>query len=133
LDVAILEDPLDNPLLTLVALVTSPLHALMSADHPAAGKQSVDVGDFGGVGWMMFQKRANPMIYDRVLEAAKEASVAPMELHHYMAAQGAGHPRHMPLSAPMQWCERKNAREQLEEELCGKRALRRMERQRYTG
>lgn len=36
LDLAILEESLENPLLTLVPLSTMPLHSLMPADHPAA-------------------------------------------------------------------------------------------------
>jgi DNA-binding transcriptional LysR family regulator len=87
LDLAILEEPLENPLLTLVALSTMPLHALMSADHPAAKKGRVEVTDFANVGWMMFPKRANPTIYERVLDVSKQAGVAPVELHHYMAPQ----------------------------------------------
>jgi DNA-binding transcriptional LysR family regulator len=87
LDLAILEDPLDNPLLTLVSLATVPLHALMSADHPAAKKRSVDLEDFRNVGWMMFPKRANPNTYDKILEMGKQATVMPVELHHYMAPQ----------------------------------------------
>ena len=87
LDLALLDEPLENPLLTLVSLISVPLYALMSVDHPAAMKQSVDVKDFGGVGWMMFPKRANPTIYEKVLEIAKQALVAPVELHHYLAPQ----------------------------------------------
>jgi LysR family transcriptional regulator, benzoate and cis,cis-muconate-responsive activator of ben and cat genes len=87
LDLAIIEEPLDNPLLTLVSLATVPLYALMSADHPAARHRSVKVEDFGGVGWMMFPKRASPSIYDGVLELGKQAAVTPVELHHYMAPQ----------------------------------------------
>lgn len=33
---------------------------------------------------MMFPKKANPIIYYRVFEAAKMTGVSPVELHHYM-------------------------------------------------
>jgi LysR family transcriptional regulator, benzoate and cis,cis-muconate-responsive activator of ben and cat genes len=87
LDLAIIEEPLDNPLLTLVSLASGPLNALMSADHPAAKQRLVDIENFGHVGWMMFPKRANPTIYERILDLGKQASVTPIELHHYMAPQ----------------------------------------------
>ena len=87
LDLAILEEPLENPLLTLVALSSLPIHSLMSADHPAARRGRVEVADFANVGWMMFPKRANPTMYERVLEMGKQAGIAPVELHHYMAPQ----------------------------------------------
>jgi LysR family transcriptional regulator, benzoate and cis,cis-muconate-responsive activator of ben and cat genes len=87
LDLAIVEEPLDNPLLTLVSLAAVPLYALMSSDHPAARHRSVNVEDFGSVGWMMFPKRSNPSIYESLLDLAKKAAVTPVELHHYMAPQ----------------------------------------------
>ena len=87
LDMAVIEEPLENPLLTLVSLTTAPLYALMSIDHPAATQRSVALEDFGKVGWMMFPKRANPLIYERVLESGEQAAIAPVELHHYMAPQ----------------------------------------------
>ena len=87
LDIALLEEPLENPLLTLVSLTSAPLHVLMASEHPAARKSAVDMADFGTVGWMMFPKRANPAIYDKVLDAGKEAGVTPVELHHYLAPQ----------------------------------------------
>jgi DNA-binding transcriptional LysR family regulator len=87
LDIALVEESLDNPLLTLVTLSTVPLHALLSADHPAAKKRTVEIEDFGTVGWMMFPKHANPQLYDKVLQAAHQANVTPVELHHYMGPQ----------------------------------------------
>ena len=87
LDIALLEEPIDNPLLTLVPLVTAPLNAVMSPDHPAANQATVRVEDFRNIGWMMFPKKANPALYDRLFETAKHAGVAPMELHHYLSPQ----------------------------------------------
>ena len=87
LDVALIAEPTASPLLTLVQLSTAPLCAVLSADHPAASKQSVSMEDFGNVGWMLFPRKANPTIYDRVMDAARAASVAPVELHHYVNPQ----------------------------------------------
>lgn len=87
LDLALLDEPLDNPLLTLMSLATKPLHVLMSADHVAAQKRSVELSDFRNVGWMMFPKRSNPSAYDKLQEATQREGVVPVELHHYMAPQ----------------------------------------------
>jgi DNA-binding transcriptional LysR family regulator len=59
----------------------------MSLDHPAAKRRSVNVEDFGNAGWMMFPKKANPALYDRLFDAAKQARVSPVELHHYLTPQ----------------------------------------------
>lgn len=87
LDMAIVAEAPDNPLLTRVSLDQTPLYVLLSADHPAAGRRSIAMSELGGVGWMVFSKKANPPIYERLFEAAKRANVAPVELHHYVAPQ----------------------------------------------
>ncbi|MEZ2346701.1 LysR family transcriptional regulator [Terriglobus sp. RCC_193] len=83
-DMAIIEEPADSPLLTLVPLVTEPLYVLLSTDHSAAHLASVSFEDFGKVGWMMFPKRANPTLYEKVMEAGKRAGAVPVEVHHYV-------------------------------------------------
>lgn len=87
LDLAIIEEPVASGSLTQVALQALPLHVLMSRDHPATKRSYVTIDDFGNVGWMMFPKRANPAVYDRIMETAKQSRVAPVELHHYLAPQ----------------------------------------------
>ena len=87
LDLAIIAEPPENPMLTLVRLDTAPLYALMSIEHPAVAQRSVSLEDLGGVGWMSFPRKANPVIYDRFLSAARDAGVRPVELHHYIAPQ----------------------------------------------
>jgi DNA-binding transcriptional LysR family regulator len=89
LDLAIIAEPSENPQLTLVQLATVPLCVAMQADHPAAGRRSVSIEEFGNVGWMIFPRKAHPVIYDRVLDASRQAAVSPVELHHYVAPQEA--------------------------------------------
>jgi DNA-binding transcriptional LysR family regulator len=87
LDLALIAEPSENPLLTLVQLSSAPLCAVLPTDHPATAKQSVSMEDFGGVGWLIFPRKAHPIIYDRVMNAARVANVSPVELHHYMSPQ----------------------------------------------
>ena len=89
LDLAIIAEPSENPHLTLVQLATVPLCVAMLADHPAARKRSVSIEEFGNVGWMIFPRKAHPVIYDRALDASRQAAVSPVELHHYVAPQEA--------------------------------------------
>jgi LysR family transcriptional regulator, benzoate and cis,cis-muconate-responsive activator of ben and cat genes len=89
LDLAIVAEPSPNPLLTLVPLDTSPIYTLMSREHPAASLSSVCLKDLDGVGWMMFPRKANPTIYDRLIQASRDAAINPVELHHYLAPQEA--------------------------------------------
>ena len=87
LDLAIIGEPTENPKLTQVHLATHPLCVVMPADHRAAAKSSVSISDLGGTGWMIFPRKANPVIYDRVMEEARVSAVSPIELHHYVSPQ----------------------------------------------
>jgi DNA-binding transcriptional LysR family regulator len=87
LDLAIVEDCLENPLLTRVVISTEPFYALLSIDHPASKQRSVAIEDFRNVGWMMFPRRAGAAIYEKILDTGRRAGVEPMELHHYVAPQ----------------------------------------------
>lgn len=89
LDLAIITEPSENPHLTLVQLASVPLCIAMQADHPATKRRSVSIEEFGDVGWMIFPRKAHPVIYDRILEAGRQAAVAPVELHHYVCPQEA--------------------------------------------
>ena len=89
LDLAIIAEPSESPHLTLVQLASVPLCVVMQADHPAAKRRSVSIEEFGDVGWMIFPRKAHPAIYDRILDASRQAAVSPVELHHYVAPQEA--------------------------------------------
>ncbi len=89
LDLALIVEPVGNPLLTLVPIASAPLYAAMPADHRAANQLSVTFEELGGIGWLIFPRKANPGVYDKVLDAGRAAGVAPVELHHYVTSQEA--------------------------------------------
>jgi DNA-binding transcriptional LysR family regulator len=87
LDLALIAEPSTNPLLTLVQLRPHLCLWSFASDHPAAKKQSVSMEDFGNVGWIVFPRKAHPIIYDRLMDVARIANVSPVELHHYVSPQ----------------------------------------------
>jgi LysR family transcriptional regulator, benzoate and cis,cis-muconate-responsive activator of ben and cat genes len=89
LDLAIIPEPTDSPHLTLVQLAKLPLCVVMPVDHPAAAKATVSIESFHNTGWILFPRKAHPIIYDRVIDASRQASVSPSDLHHYVALQEA--------------------------------------------
>lgn len=89
LDLAIIAEPSESPHLTVVQLASVPLCVAMQADHPAAKRRSVSIEEFGDVGWMIFPRKAHPAIYDRILDASRQAAISPVESHHYAAPQEA--------------------------------------------
>jgi DNA-binding transcriptional LysR family regulator len=89
LDLAIITEPSDSPHLTRVQVATHPLCVIMPSDHPTAAKQSVSMADFGGIGWMVFARKAHPVIYDRLMDEARLANAEPFEVHHYLSSEEA--------------------------------------------
>jgi LysR family transcriptional regulator, benzoate and cis,cis-muconate-responsive activator of ben and cat genes len=87
LDLAIITEPSDSPHLTRVQIATEPLCVIMPSDHSAAAKQSVSMSNFGGLGWMIFARKAHPLIYDRLMDEARLANVIPVEVHHYLSPE----------------------------------------------
>jgi hypothetical protein len=55
--------------------------------RPAAPKHSLSVSDFATVGWMIFSRKAHPLIYDRLMEEAGPALVTPVKVHQYVSPQ----------------------------------------------
>jgi LysR family transcriptional regulator, benzoate and cis,cis-muconate-responsive activator of ben and cat genes len=91
LDLAVIPEPGESPNLTLVQIAKLPLYVAMAADHPAVSKASASIDDFRDTGWILFPRKAHPVIYDRILEAGRNATVSPKDLHHYVAPQEAVH------------------------------------------
>lgn len=89
LDLAIITEPAENPHLTLVQIATAPLYVAMLADYPAARGGSVSIEEFRDMGWIMFPRKAHPVIYDRILATSQESAVVPLEVHHYVGPQEA--------------------------------------------
>jgi DNA-binding transcriptional LysR family regulator len=88
-DLAIISEPSDNPHLTLVRLNTVPLCVVMPVDFPAARDSSVSIKELSNVGWMIFPRKAHPVVYERIMDASRQAAISPIELHHYVAPQEA--------------------------------------------
>jgi DNA-binding transcriptional LysR family regulator len=84
LDLAIIAEPAEDARFTRVKLATHPTFVIMPSEHAAAVKQLVSVSDFGGIGWMVFARKAHPAIYDRLMQEAHLAKVTPVEVHHYV-------------------------------------------------
>jgi len=87
LDLAIITEPSHNSMLTLVHIASAPLCVAMQADHPAAAKKKVRINDLTHTGWMIFPRKANPSVYDRISELRSHHRIEPVEVHHYVAVQ----------------------------------------------
>lgn len=84
LDLALITDPPKNPKLTMNKLLETPLHVVLSHEHPLSTKSSLKLGDLRNDRWIIFQKRLHPLLYDRITKRAREEGFEPRRLDHIL-------------------------------------------------
>jgi DNA-binding transcriptional LysR family regulator len=89
LDVAIVTEPPDSPLLTMVTVAESPFYIAMSRRDKLAGGPSVTLEALASYCWILFERRLHPPLYDHVLALAQERKVAPQKIRHITAPEEA--------------------------------------------
>ena len=91
LDLAIITNPAKNPKLTMNKLVETPLHIVLPREHPLSSKASVKLFDLRNEGWIVFQKRLHPILYDRIMKRTHDEGFEPRRLDHILYADEAEH------------------------------------------
>ena len=91
LDLALITHPDHNPRLTTVQLTESPLHVVLSEDHPMARSQRVKLKDLAGSRWTVFDRRIHPSLYDTLMGLARFERIEYRALSHVMNSDEASH------------------------------------------
>jgi DNA-binding transcriptional LysR family regulator len=73
--------------LTTSPLSSAPLHAVLNEDDPLAQQESVSVRDLAGKAWLVFAKRAHPLVYDRLFGIVEREGITVKEVQHILTAQ----------------------------------------------
>jgi DNA-binding transcriptional LysR family regulator len=89
LDLALITHPDHNPRLTTVKLTESPLHIVLSEDHPLAHQQTVKLKDLAGNRWTVFDRRIHPVLYDTLMGIAHAEKIDYRTLSLIMTADEA--------------------------------------------
>jgi len=89
LDLAIVTEPPDSPLLTTVRVAQAPFYIAMSkrsqlADHPSVTLDAID-----GLCWILFERRLHPPLYDAILSVAERRNIAPSKIQRVTAPEEA--------------------------------------------
>ena len=88
-DLAIVTEPPESPLLTTVKIGESPFYIAMSEEDDLAREPSVTLDMLNGRSWVLFERRMHQPVYDAVMHLAEERKVRPARMHHVMMPEEA--------------------------------------------
>ena len=91
LNLALVTAPPENSQITTAAFAQAPLYAALPQTHAAAQKKDVTLQDLAKDDWILFARRAYPVVHDAIMEAARREGIAPKYAHDILAAQQALH------------------------------------------
>jgi DNA-binding transcriptional LysR family regulator len=89
LDLAIVTDPPESPILSTLLISEAPFFITMSAEDDLAHHQQLKLDDLGEREWVLYERHVHPPLYDLILDLAKERNVHPTKIHHVVAAEEA--------------------------------------------
>jgi DNA-binding transcriptional LysR family regulator len=91
LDLAIVTEPPESPLLTAVKVAESPFYIAMSEEHELARERAVTLDALTGRPWVLFERRLHPPVYDSVIRLAEKRKAVPFGVRHIVVPEDA-HP-----------------------------------------
>jgi DNA-binding transcriptional LysR family regulator len=89
LDLAVVTQPPESPLLTTVKVSEAPFYIAMSKKDELAGRPSVAFESLANRYWILFERRLHPPLYDDLLHLAREKGVVPAKIKHITAPEEA--------------------------------------------
>jgi DNA-binding transcriptional LysR family regulator len=91
LNLALVTAPPDNPRITAAAFARTHLYAALPQTHAAAQKEDITLQDLAGDEWIVFARRAQPVVHDAIMNAAQREGIAPKHAHDIHTVQQAVH------------------------------------------
>src|SRR5882757_3723599 len=79
LNIALVTAPPENSQVTAVAFAQSPLYAALPQMHAAAQKEHIVLEDLARDEWILFARRAHPVVHDEIMDAARRKGIAPKQ------------------------------------------------------
>ena len=91
IDLTLVAWPPETPSLTLVDIGTSPLYVIFPEEHPAGQQEEVMLSDFAKDSWILFIRKAHPLLYDAIWARAQSYGFEPTDVHHIVTPEEATH------------------------------------------
>jgi len=91
LDLALVTAPPDNPRITAAVFGQTRFYAVLPQTHAAAQREEIALQDLAGDEWILFARRAHPVIRDAIMNAALREGIAPKRAHDIHTVEQAVH------------------------------------------
>jgi len=89
LDLAMVTDPPESPVLSSVQISESPFFITLSAEDRLVNRRELRLKDLRGREWILFERHVHPPLYELILQRASEQNIQPSKIHHFVAAEEA--------------------------------------------
>jgi DNA-binding transcriptional LysR family regulator len=89
LDLAIATEPPEARRLTMVKIAEAPFYIAMSKQDELASESSVTLDVLAGRPWVIFERTMHPLVYDSVMQLARERKIIPAKVHHIVVPEDA--------------------------------------------
>ena len=83
LDLAIITEPPESPLLTTVQIGETPFYIAMSKRDDLAHYPAISISMMADRPWFLFERRLHPPLYDSILHAAEARGIRPSKIQHF--------------------------------------------------
>jgi DNA-binding transcriptional LysR family regulator len=91
LNLALVTAPPENPRITAAVFARTHLYAALPQTHAAAQKEDIALQDLAGDQWILFARRAHPVVHDAIMDAAQREGITPKHAHDIHTVQQAVH------------------------------------------
>lgn len=88
-NLALVTAPPQHSQITAVPFAAAQLYAALPETHPAAHKERLVLQDLAKDKWILFPKRVHPLLYEAVMDTARQESIAPKHAHNVIVPQEA--------------------------------------------
>ena len=81
LNLALVTSPPESPRITTAAFAQTRLYAALPQTHAAAQKEDIRLQDLARDEWILFARRAHPIIYEAIMDTAQREGITPKRAH----------------------------------------------------
>ena len=91
MNLALVTAPPESSRITAAAFAQTRFYAALPLTHAAAQKEEVRLQDLARDEWILFARRAHPIIYEAIMDAAQRQGIAPKQAHDIHTVEQAVH------------------------------------------
>jgi DNA-binding transcriptional LysR family regulator len=91
LDLAVTTGDVENPKITQLELIRTPIYIAMPQLDPLVEYTKLNLAQLHGKAWLLPERYIHPSLYDSILRTAGQEGVQPRSIHHAVTPEEAAH------------------------------------------